>query len=278
MNIQRVDNINFQAGMTAQMRQEIGHCDINKISKEFERHNVQADFKNNKVVAWCSLKCMQIIEAFNNKYGLNLALPNGIFLEDFNKLDTGSDAKSTHGSHITELYTDQIKNSDEVTIERKIFFNEHPEQNSFWDDIDTFSDYLYHLRFMPNDSFLCIFLHEFSHSIHMNHLIEKFGKQEAVERHLKSISSKASDKFLGKTCTILPQVIGDYSTRNSAEAVACDLSDKFIKNINPETFAPENNFMALEPYRELVFKDKLTNIFTASPYEKAIRKCWDGKI
>ena len=39
-----------------------------------------------KLIAWCSLQCLKLIKFMNEKYGLNLGIPKGIFVEDFNKL------------------------------------------------------------------------------------------------------------------------------------------------------------------------------------------------
>ena len=96
----------FQAGLTKQMQAEINHCDPLKISSEFIKMGVPTDFKDNKVIAWCSLKCAEIINNINQKYKLGLTLPKGIFVEDFAELiDVAPDAlatcniaKNRHGS------------------------------------------------------------------------------------------------------------------------------------------------------------------------------------
>lgn len=65
------------------MQSEIHAADVRKISQEFAKNGIQTDFKGNKVVAWCSLMCYQIIKGLNTNYGLKLGLPNGIFLDMF---------------------------------------------------------------------------------------------------------------------------------------------------------------------------------------------------
>ena len=87
MKIQSNHNsITFNAGLTSKMKSEIAHCDINKITKELAKSGISADFKNNKAVAWCSIKGIEIIKELNKKFNLNLAFPRGIYVEDFNNL------------------------------------------------------------------------------------------------------------------------------------------------------------------------------------------------
>ena len=124
----------FQAGLTKQMISEIRHCDVAKISKEIESYGIRNDFKNNQTLAWCSLKCVELINELNNKFGLKLGLPNGIFVEEFSQLKDGN-IKALAFCNIlrSRVYPNSKKNSLEGTI----FINENPFLiKNFWENID----------------------------------------------------------------------------------------------------------------------------------------------
>ena len=123
MKIQSNHNsITFNAGLTSKMKSEIAHCDINKITKELAKSGISADFKNNKAVAWCSIKGIEIIKELNKKFNLNLAFPRGIYVEDFNNLLI-SDKMSAGFYNIApkKLYMSNMGNT--VVPQNVVFFN-----------------------------------------------------------------------------------------------------------------------------------------------------------
>ena len=78
-------NPNFRAGLTSAMRSEIRSVDVAKVSEALQKQGIQSDFKGNKMLAWCSLKSVEIINEINKRFGAKLGLPKGIFVEDFTK-------------------------------------------------------------------------------------------------------------------------------------------------------------------------------------------------
>ena len=78
-------NPNFRAGLTSAMRSEIRSVDVAKVSEALQKQGIQSDFKGNKMLAWCSLKSVEIINEINKRFGVKLGLPKGIFVEDFTK-------------------------------------------------------------------------------------------------------------------------------------------------------------------------------------------------
>ena len=157
--------INFHAGLTKQMCREIASCDITKISHEFSKYSIPTDFKENKIVAWCCLKCLEL---FKNK---NLGLPKGIFVTDFKNLKT---AESNDVAMTNIAPTQLFKNKDSVVPEKTIFFN---SLDDYWNKIDSFADENFELGNSPTNYFLDIFLHEFSHVFHEENLLKKIGGQ-----------------------------------------------------------------------------------------------------
>ena len=59
-------NPNFRAGLTSAMRSEIRSVDAAKVSEALQKQGIQSDFKGNKMLAWCSLKSVEIINEINN--------------------------------------------------------------------------------------------------------------------------------------------------------------------------------------------------------------------
>lgn len=84
------NSISFQAGLTKQIRSEIASSNVKQISDYISKNGIPNDFKENKLIAWCSLKCLEIIKTLNKEYNLRLGLPKGIFVEDFKLLNVSN--------------------------------------------------------------------------------------------------------------------------------------------------------------------------------------------
>lgn len=69
MKIQN-NNINFQAGLTKQIKSEIASSNVKQISDYISKNGIPNDFKENKLIAWCSLKCLEIIKNFEQRIQL----------------------------------------------------------------------------------------------------------------------------------------------------------------------------------------------------------------
>ncbi len=82
--------INFGAGLTPKMMEEIQKTDVLEISKKFVQKGISTDFKGNKVIAWCCDKTVVILEELNNRFGQKLALPSALEVENFERLNVGN--------------------------------------------------------------------------------------------------------------------------------------------------------------------------------------------
>ena len=277
MKIQQ-DNLNFRAGMTKAIRQEINSVDVNKISNMLFRENgIVSDFKQNKVAAWCSLKCVELIQALNKNYNLKLGLPKGVFVEDFKELHI-NDRIATGTTNI--LPTMLYENSNEIVPENTIFFNEfkglnHKNGNEYWDKIDKWADINFDEHISATDFFMEIFIHEFAHVIHNNNLLKNMSMPKLAEKlkltqnpiYLRKFQDKYENR-LDKICT--------YASSHPFEAVACDLSKRIINNIDKDSFEINKNIISQSPYertnfitRKLKYKDIL---------DKLLNSIWRGKI
>lgn len=272
MNVQRNNySPNFHAGLTKQMRAEIGSCDINKISKELAKNNIQTDFKNNKVIAWC---CFQTYKLFKS---LKLPLPNGIFVENFKNLNVAI-PESLAFSNIfpCEIY----KNKKIIVPEKTLFFQEKPllnEFNNFWESIDEAMDMQFAEKHSPNNHFLYTFLHEFSHVAHEDNLINTLQPQKVQYHYDRCNNDNFINKFKANYFRIL-STICSYATESPNEAVACDMADRFVKNMDKETLRMKQNFIPTSPYKKLSFKEKFMGIKKENNIDNLIRNFWYGKI
>ncbi len=83
----------FGAGWNSKISEEIKCCDVRHITKEMAEHGIEADFADNKVVAWCCNQAVKKFNHLNDKYGLKLDLPKGIYVKDFSTLNIDNEEK-----------------------------------------------------------------------------------------------------------------------------------------------------------------------------------------
>lgn len=272
-------NINFRAGLTQQIRREIAVTDVAKVSAYFNKQGIQNDFKQNKLIAWSSLKCLEIIKTLNKEYNLRLGLPNGIFVEDFKLLHISNQ----QSAGVTNFAPCQLHlNNRIISPEKTIFFNEfkdfnHSGGNEYWDKIDSISDASFSDKFSATDFFMEVFFHEFSHVIHEENLIEKLGGKKTVETIKKVLSSDYIPHFRAKNKDLL-DTICEYASLNPFEAVACDLSKRFIENVDKNKLTIDQNFISKSPYKERHFFSLPLIQAKTSPLSDLLRKCWNGKF
>lgn len=267
---------NFKAGLTKQMRQEILSCKTEKITQEFFKHGIPTDFKNNKVIAWGSLKCLELINYLNKQFNLNLSLPKGVFVEDFCNLEV----RKTGSTGFCNLLPSELyQGSEEVVSENTIFFNSSPVGNeTIWENIDAEADRLKAESLSETDFFLDIFLHEFAHAMHGGNIIKKMGFR-SFENLMESITTRQFYRnFQEKYSEIIENSSCSYATSHPMETIACDLPKRIIDSLNKDTLVPTRNFAIDSPYLD----ESLTGI-PLSPckdemYEQMIKRFWNGEF
>ena len=120
-----------RGGMTAAIRYQIAHTDTQSVVRELLQKNIESDFRNNKLIAWASKKCVDLIELLSQMSGINFGLPKGIFAEDFDTFDCFS--KNAYGfcnMAPAKLY----RHKDIIVPEKTIFFNaaENNSESKMW--------------------------------------------------------------------------------------------------------------------------------------------------
>lgn len=265
LNIMRVQNDispSFKAGLNLKMRKEISNCDVHSISMEFANNGIRADFKGNKFVAWSVLKAYQIVK------NLKLGLPNAIIVENFSRL-CGEENNSFGFCNVlpTKLY----KDSEDIIPEKTLLFNE----NVNWGIIDKISDENFEMGLSPNNFFLDIFLHEFIHSTHEDNLLNLFGKNRFFEKVIRFSDRSIQKNFSKKYGTLLGLSICSYAETSPFEAIACDLSNRIVNNLDKNTLNVNSEFLKTSPYKK-------RHIYTLNigkgPLYKALNRFWNGKF
>lgn len=266
------NNLNFQAGLTSKMKYEIKSCNPEKIAKHFIQNGIPADFKNNKVLAWCSLKSYEIIQFLNQNYGLNLGLPRGIVVENFTHLrGVNPEADAFCTTTPCDIVDDKI-----LIPENVVFINEYPEYdcpdgNFFWNKIDEIADLNFESKQAPTNHFLHIFLHEFSHAIHNRNLLRKIGVEQYLDLIIKVMSPDFIPSFQQKYSDILSKLC-EHAKTTPYETVACDLSKRLSENLDTKTLMPTINPLINSPY---VDKNSMVK---ENEYEQAIRRFFYGNF
>ena len=271
--IQNNYNPSYRAGLSSKIKQEIRHCDVSKITNEFQRLGIPADFKNNKVIAWCCLKSTEIIQFLNENYKLNLGLPRGIIVENFNILRNANTESDAFCSAIPAIL---YRGDDFILPENVIFINEYPEfkysgGNKFWEKIDEYSDWNYNNNTAPSDSFLHIFLHEFSHVIHNKNILKQFGAEAYIDKYINTMDAKFLHDFQNKYGTLFSKLC-PYAGSSPFEAIACDLGTRIINNLDKNSLMPKENMLLNSPYT------KIPIIIVENEYDKIVRKLFNGNF
>lgn len=258
----------FKSGLTPKMIQEIQQTDSLEISKRLAKKGIPTDFSGNKVIAWCCDKTVEILQQINKQFEQKLALPKGIYVEDFRNLNVEDPcALATCNLWFSELR----KNSTEAVPSRTLFFNSIHN----WDNINFISDNQYAVKHFSTGHFLYAFLHEFAHASHEDRLLSRLGGK----RLAKTLETLSETEQLQKYRDTYGQSVGqicNYAENTPLDAIACDLPRVIVSALDGETLMPTQNPFIGTPYEELHFWQK-TPIDT-NPLHKILRNFWNGNF
>ncbi len=269
MFVSRLNNkISFCAGWNIQVTEQIKACNIDVISDRFSKTGIETDFNGNKIVAWCCNKTADIFRQLNEKYKLNLALPKGIFVEDFSKLKINGEKLG----FCNWLPSPVSKDSDKIFPERTLFF----DKKFPWENIDPYTEDLHKSGFWASNHFLTSVIHEYGHSAHDNHLIDISDPKDILEI-LEKLKNKQFDQKTGK-------IISDISIRaahNPLETVAEDMAGKIVSSLDSNLLPTENPFKS-SSYPDASFLTRLQILLTGNKNnlirESLLRKSWNGTV
>ncbi len=270
---QNYQHISFNAGLTPRLLKEIQQADILDISGKLAKKGVPNDFRDSKIIAWCSDKAIQILQQINERFGQKLSLPKGVYVEDFRNLRTES--PSALGT-CNLLPTKLKKGSDEIVPSRTIFFNSIHN----WDSIDSISDNQYAARHFSTDFFLYPFFHEFAHAIHEDRLLNKFGGKKLVKILKKLNEGEQLKKYRDVYGSSVRQIC-NYAQNTPLDAVACDMARVISEALDKDTLIPTKNPFIGTAYDKLSFWQRLNipkHPTKEKPLKEILRDFWDGKF
>lgn len=264
-------NVSYKAALTPMLKIEIQQVDALEISNKLTKNNIQNDLRNNKVVAWCCDKTIQILQQINKKYGQKLPLPKGIYVEDFNNLDVEDPliigTCNLRPSRLRKNSTDRIPS-------RTIFFNSIHD----WENIDSISDSQYAAKNFSTDFFLYPFLHEFVHVIHENYLLDKFGGEKLAQILEKANEADTLKAFRDKYGKTVSQIC-TYASNTPLDTIACDISKRIADSVDKETLMPTQNPFASTPYGKIPFWRKTPKYNGPNDsLNEILRNFWNGKF
>lgn len=280
-------NIAFRAGLTAKFAEEIRNSDVAEISARLAKKGIPTDFKENKIVAWCCEKAVNIFQQLNENFGTHLTLPKGIYMEDFADLNIG---RITRADFCNLTQTQLIKGSSEIVPSRTVFFNTFETANTQaspetkwlynWNQVNIIANFNHAIRQSGTDFFLDTFLHELSHVSHEDRLLSRFNEQVVAQKIKLAKDAKKIKDYQKKYGQKISQIC-DYALTDPLEAVACDMSRTIVSSLNKETLVPSRNPFIGTPYEKLSFWQRV-NLTEYSdedrPLNEILRCFWNGKF
>lgn len=279
--------VDFGAGFTHKMVEEIQSADVLEISNRLAKKGINTNFNGNKVVAWCGSKTVEIFEQLNKRFGTHLALPDGIYVEDFDKLNI---PQKTLASFCNLAPSNLRKNSNDIVPAKTLFFNtfetvaQSASQNTKWiynwENIDEIADINYLIGHSSTDHFLGTFIQEASHNAHLVRVSKKIGGDSLVEKIKLFDNEQTTKEYLQKCGKKLAQ-ISTCALKNPLEAVASDMSKIIAESLDPKTLNTTKNPFIGTPYENLSFWQR-ANIPNYSdeerPLNELLRNFWNGKF
>ena len=267
-----------RGGLTPVINHQIANTKPDAVSLELSQKNIDTDFRNNKLIAWASKRCVDLIELINKKYNVNFGLPKGIYAEDFCKLKVPQ--KNAYGFcnlAPVKLYADKT----DVVPEKTIFFNAFENynqagENKIWCNIDKLSNFNKAAGMSVTNSFFEIFMHEFAHVMHENNLINKLGGEMFLNKIQQINQIKNLENFRKNYAAQLSSICS-YAANNPLDAVACDLSARIINGIELETSYVINNFVKNSPYDKNFVLKHIFSVKDLGP-ERTLNQFWNGNF
>ncbi len=265
INQTKIENISFGSGMS-EVQHLIEHTNIKHVTDHFHKLGIPADFAGNKIVAACSGLASNIFMK------LGLKLPTGIFVADF-KLVGENNALGFCLNRSKGLGADYMERQLGQKLNlRNVFFN----KNTNWDFIDQLSTKNKFSNHTSSKHFLHVFLHEFSHNAHIDHLYTKFGAPHENNLGYKTLSWM-SDLFKKDGADILntpfrtstepiKSRVSNYGATEPAEFVAENLTELIVKSLDLKTCMPKRS-----PFKNSQFVN-------GKIVDDLFKKAWAGKL
>lgn len=265
------DRISYAGGLTKPMIADIRTTDISKVQNYFSKNNINTEFENNRFLAWATVRVFEILKSFQEKFGLKFGFPTNILVKDVTTINLPN-LENTYG--FCNLVPSKLhKGLDEITPAKSIIFN----KNFPWHNIDQISDFdFYTAKNSSTDFFLESVFHEFGHIIHEDHLLQEFNINTVLKKLISLTKPKNIEHYQDTYGSLVEKEVCGYAKNEPLDLIACDISKRFIDNINQNLLLTSGNPFKNSPYERFytlknLFKDK-------TPIDTLIRQIYQGKM
>jgi len=278
--------VSFGYGWNSKVSEGIKHCDIVQITGEMRSRGIETDFAGNQVIAWCSHQAVKVFDHMNERYGLKLGLPKGIYVRDFSQLkETPIDDYGRCNWYPAYLQS----GANKIFPERTVFFNSFEKQTQTmsegerwrykWENVDPIIEEFHRNKILGSGHFLGMFLHEFCHSAHNKHIFERFEKlsPEDLLKKLRRLSGEEYPTQFGIKYGKLFSRVSKRASEASFEAVAEDMSTKIANSFDSSTLLPAYNPFKSSPYQDSSTNLTLVRILDLRTRNRVLKKVWNGE-
>lgn len=278
----------FKAGLNREIAEQIRKANISDISKRLAQdYGIPNNFKENRYLAWLNLQTAKIYQQLNTSFRAGLALPKGIYVEDFVNLKLKETEQSVTG-FCNASPTRLRKNSEEIVPSRVIFFNSFdtlrnktPKEWQWicdWNHANRRANYHFETRRTSTNSFLNDTLHEFVHVAFLDRLLERLGRNKLAKELDRYKSDEQLEAYRRKYRQKLFQIC-DYALEGPFETIACDIPRIIADSLDPKTLLPTRNPFVGTPYERLSYfqRRKTPNYLDEErPLNEILRHFWNG--
>lgn len=230
------NNVSFNAGLNSKIKLRKILTSTEQTERELnKKYGIYANFENNNTIAFVNLLCADIFEQLGNALRFNITAPPVIKVYKQKDLILNDKYINFCIPENSKLFKD-----NEIYPAGSVFFKDYKSLNQ----IDNITENLYKNGKISSNHFLAMFIHEWLHSIHLDHIYKKFGYNGDCE-YLSKIYPKPDNT---KTLTIN------------------DLQQKFLSEEESKTVKEELDLYAGEKNNQYfeVFSEMFTKLICGS--------------
>ena len=248
INIKNVYHVKFNGGLNKAIRSDILATDCSKIQNLLKKEkDINADFANNKLIAWATYKITKLIDELKNNTKIPIEFPTNIITANLNDYNIDNNGLIYGFTNFLPCRFNN-KNNDIVPGMSIIFNKDFP-----WEKIDEISDYDYSKGHTTTNHFLESFIHEFAHIIHEGNLLNK-QSAEKVQKDLNLLTDNTTiQNYKKEYGEEIVQNLCGYAVETPLDLVACDMSYRFIENLEENEISLKGNPFNQSPYSRTLF-------------------------
>lgn len=242
------NNVTFGSGLTQKTARTISSLSAAQLSDEFVKvYKIDANFKENNVIAACSAICADIYENLSKTFKLPLAsTPKRIRV--FTPEDLIKPQRNSFGFCIAD--TKKVLKSEPPFELKSIFFQQHKLSVN---DIDDITEEMHKKGINSTNHFLYEYIHEWAHNVHLDWIYNRYGYdglcpygrkvyQSEHPRGLKIVRKMHDTKFSSREKEVISNTVGTYAAEsNPFELFAETMAKLICDSLDNDTLLPKKN-------------------------------------